>query len=379
MEFEVHGHCKPGFQAIRDAFVSNFENGYDLGASLAITHGDEFVVDLWGGWLNEKRTRPWQQDTLVMVASSTKIATNLCALMLVDQGRLDPEAPVIRYWPEFDRHGNGKDKVLVKHIFAHTSGLPGFDPPIPNTDMCEWDRVIAHLENQTLWHEPGAQICYHASTFGHLAGELIRRISGQTPGTILREQIASKVDLEFWLGTPKSEFSKCTPPILEDTPGRGFAGRLNDRLMNSLKPPAPMGADAIMHESPGSNGMSNGRGLATIGAIHANGGTFQGHRFLREETLEFALEEQSWGLDEFAGQRIRRGFGLGINSAEWPCPSDRTLHWGGRGGSFCSMDLASRLAIAYVPNDWRLSGFSDDPRHEALDPAFQKIARAMAE
>ena len=376
MATEIHGMCETEFQAVKDAFTSGFEKGLETGASVAVIRGDQFVVDLWAGYTNDKHTRPWKQDTLVFLASTSKIMTTLCALMLIDQGKLDPERPVVEYWPEFGKHG--KDKVLAKHIFAHTAGIPGFSPPIPWKDATVWEGAIKALEDRELWWEPGTQVGYHAETFGFLAGELVRRISGLTPGKFLREHIASKIDADVWMGIPQSEFRRISQLVRNDEgmelmfePGSMF-----DRVMNCYLPPMWEIPESLTSEFPGANCLANAHGMAQIGAIYANHGEYGGCRFLTEKTLDFALTEQSYSVDVVVEEKIRRGFGLGLNSEEFPCPSDQTLHWGGRGGSFLMMDLASRTCLAYAPNNWMAEGFHGDPRNTALQNAYYQVLAA---
>jgi len=375
---EIHGYCEPTFAAIKEAFANGFENEYETGASVAVTRGDDFVVDLWAGYADAEKTRPFTRDTLAFVASTTKIVTNLCALMLIDEGKLDPEKPMVDYWPGFGRHG--KERILVKHLFAHTAGVPGWKPPVPWKVMTDWDQAIEVMEAQPLWFEPGTKVCYHGETFGFLAGELIRRLSGLTPGKFLRERIAARIDADIWIGIPDAELesfiTRISDLIREDTPPEAIS-RMPE-VFACYEEPMWYLPEAFTREFPGANCLTSANALAKIGAIHANHGEFLGHRFLSKATLEFALQEQSYDADiAVLDEKIRRGFGLGINSVEFPCPSDQCLHWGGQGGSFLMMDLASKTSIAYVPNNWMGEGFHDDPRNLALLDAYTEIVKQV--
>jgi CubicO group peptidase (beta-lactamase class C family) len=375
MTTEIYGECAPEFTAIKEAFARGFDNGAEIGASVAVTRGEEFVVDLWAGFADEAKTKPFEKNTLLFVASSTKIVTNLCALMLVDQGRLDPEKPVVDYWPGFGKHG--KERILVRQIFAHTSGVPAWKPKVPWATMTNWDRAVEVMEEQRLWYEPGTQVCYHAESFGFLAGELIRRVSGLTPGKFLREHIATKIDADIWLGVPESELGNVAPrisaPIRNDTPPAEIS-RMPE-VFDCYEEPMWYPPEAVTAEFPASNCVTTAHALAQIGAIHANHGEFGGHRFLSKATLDFALQEQSYDADiAVLDEKIRRGFGLGLDSVEFPCASDECLHWGGQGGSLLMMDLASKTSLAYTPNNWVFEGFREDPRNVALLDAFRGIA-----
>lgn len=179
---EIHGHCDEKFAPVKKAFGANFEAGLEVGASFAATLNGKFVVDIWGGHADQAQRRPWQRNTIVCVWSTTKVMTSICALMLIDRGLLDPDAPVAKYWPEFAQAG--KEAVLVRHIMSHTAGLPALDSmPLPNETAYDWDKVVELLAIQKPWWEPGKDWGYHASTFGHLVGEVVRRITGKTLGT----------------------------------------------------------------------------------------------------------------------------------------------------------------------------------------------------
>ena len=296
--------------------------------------------------------------------------------MLIEEGKLNPEKLMVDYWPGFGKHG--KDKILVKHLFAHTAGVPGWKPPVPWKTMTDWNQAIEVMEAQPLWYEPGTKVCYHGETFGFLAGELIRRISGLTPGKFLREHVASKIDADIWIGVPEAELSsvleRFVDVIRNETPPKDIS-RMPE-VFDCYEEPMWYPPEVFTSEFPGSNCLTSANALAKIGAIHANHGEFQGYRFLSKTTLDFALQEQSYDADiAVLDEKIRRGFGLGINSVEFPCPSDQCLHWGGQGGSLLMMDLASKTSLAYVPNNWTGESFHDDPRNVALLDAYTAIVK----
>src|SRR5919109_4196657 len=168
----VEGFCTPRFEPLRQLFTELIDSGQDLGASLAVTADGEVALDLWGGWADEARTRPWQRDTITSVFSTTKTMLALGALVLVERGQLDLDAPVARYWPEFA--ANGKSGVLVRHILSHTSGLSGWDEPVTFEDtLHDWDKCTALLAAQAPWWPPGTAGGYHPYTMGFLVGEVV--------------------------------------------------------------------------------------------------------------------------------------------------------------------------------------------------------------
>ena len=179
-------------------------------------------------------------------------------------------------------------------------------------------------------------------------------MSGLTPGKFLRQEVTSKIDADFHIGLPESKVHRFAQMITNDDLFDEFMGDLlppdsiGERAMNSFLPPMWNDINCLVNEIPGGNGICNARSMAKIGAILANGGEAYGHRFLSPATIELALTEQSSETDVVVQMKIRRGFGMGLNSPEFECPSDRSLHWGGKGGSICIMDLQSKTCLAYA-------------------------------
>jgi len=165
---------RPG---LRRALARNLDSGEELGASLVVDIDGEIVVDLWGGFCDQARVIPWSEHTITNVWSSTKTVTSLAALILADRGELDVDVPVAAYWPEFA--ANGKQGVLVRHLMSHSSGVSGLDQPAVVEDLYDWQKATSRMAAQAPWWEPGTASGYHALNYGHLVGELVRRISGK--------------------------------------------------------------------------------------------------------------------------------------------------------------------------------------------------------
>ncbi|MHA2181018.1 MAG: serine hydrolase domain-containing protein, partial [Promethearchaeota archaeon] len=197
-EIEIHGFCDDRFTAVKEAFQQNFKTEGEVGASFAATINGKFVVDIWGGYADKAKSRPWEKDTIVNVFSTTKVMTIICALMLVDRGQLDLDVPVAKYWPEFAK--NGKDKILVRQIFSHTSGLAGWEEKITIDDLYNWNKAVSLLAAQKPWWDPGTSSGYHALTHGYLLGELVRRITGKSLGTFFREEVSNPLNADFHIG-----------------------------------------------------------------------------------------------------------------------------------------------------------------------------------
>lgn len=218
---EIFGQVDARFRAVRETFADNFAHRGELGAAVAVTVDGHLVVDLWGGVADKHTGRAWTRDTLAMVFSSTKGATALCAHILCARGRLDLDAPVSRYWPEFA--AAGKDTLPVRMLLNHQAGLPAVSDPLPPDALFDWPVMAQALAAQRPHWPPGSAHGYHATTFGWLVGEVVRRISGRSLGAFFQEAVARPLGLEFWIGLPTDQEPRVSTlrmpaPQLEPTP-----------------------------------------------------------------------------------------------------------------------------------------------------------------
>jgi CubicO group peptidase (beta-lactamase class C family) len=189
---DVQGTCDTRFEPVRDVLAGQLDSGHDTGASITVDVDGRTVADLWGGWCDEEHRTPWGENTITNVWSTTKTVTNLAALMLADRGLLDPYAPVAKYWPEFAE--NGKERIEVRHILSHTSGVSGWEAPFTLEDMYDRDAATRQLASQAPWWEPGTASGYHAQNQGHLVGELVRRLTGKTLKTFVAHRLRAARD-----------------------------------------------------------------------------------------------------------------------------------------------------------------------------------------
>jgi len=348
---EIHGHCDQRFSSVREAFAKNFEDGLELGASFAATLDGKFVVDIWAGYTDVAQTRPWQRDTIVNVFSTTKPMTALCALMLVDRGLLDLDAPVARYWPEFAQAG--KESIPVRYLLSHQAGLAAIDEPLPQEALFDWDRMVAALAAQKPSWEPGTQSGYHAYTFGWLLGEVVRRITGKSLGTFFREEVAKPLNADFHIGLAEEHEHRVAEIIPPEVPPFEPGSPL-ERASTNPGGYAPDLANTRAWraaEIPAANGHGNARSVARVMAVLACGGELEGVRLLTLPTIEKAIEEQYYGPDVVLGLPIRWGLGFALTSNEMPMgPNPHTFGWGGWGGSLALVDLDARLSFSYVMN-----------------------------
>jgi CubicO group peptidase (beta-lactamase class C family) len=356
---EIQGTCVPRFDAVREAFAANFAAGREIGASFAVTLDGEPVVDLWAGHADVARSRAWARDTIVNVFSTTKAMTATCAHMLVDRGLLDVDAPVVRYWPEFAAAGKGG--IPVRHLLSHTAGLPGISTQLSTEALFDWERMTAALAAETPWWTPGTANGYHAVTFGHLVGEVARRILGCSLGTFFRDEVARPLGADFHIGLPESEdarVAEMVPPTREETNAAGAPPVLDRQSMQgrvlSNPPLRPEVANRIAWrraEIPAANGHGNARAVARVMSVLACGGALDGVRLMREETLRRAIEEQAYAKDLVLGRKFRWGLGFMLTSPDLPFgPNPHTFGHGGWGGSLGFADLDARVSWAYVMN-----------------------------
>jgi len=359
---EVQGTCEARFEDVRKALSASLDSGGDVGASVAVYLHGEPVVDIWGGYVDEAKSAPWERDTLTNVWSTTKTMTFLCALMLADRKQLDFHAPVATYWPEFAQ--GGKEAVEVRHIMGHTAGLSGWDQPIAPEQLADWELCTMALAAQTPWWEPGSASGYHALTQGYLIGEVVRRIVGESIGTWFAREVAKPLDADFFIGLPESEDSRVSnviPPPPLDLDGMEISEITAKTFMN---PPldATMATQAWWRQAeiPAANGHGNARSVAAIQSVIAGKGEARGVRLLSAAGTDPIFETQADGIDLVLGVPTRFGMGYGLSNAEMPI-GPRSCYWGGYGGSIIVLDQEAELAVCYVMNRME-TGVVGDPR-----------------
>ncbi|WP_395245611.1 serine hydrolase domain-containing protein [Agromyces sp. MMS24-K17] len=352
----IDGTCDARFAGLRDEFARRLANGDELGASLAVFVGDEPVVDLWGGWADPARTRPWNSDTLTNVWSISKTVTALAALLLVERGQLDPEASVATYWPEFA--AAGKAGVLVKHVLMHTSGVSGWAQPITGDDILDVDAAAARLAAQPAWWPAGAASGYHLLDYGHLVGELVRRVDGRSLGAFVREELAEPLGADFWLGLPESEDRRVSD-VVPPPPSQLDLGALppDSPAFRTFTGPV-LGAEVTWTRAwraagvGGAGGQGNARSVARLNSVLATGGQVDGMRLLSPATVERVFAEHTDGIDLVLGLPLRFALGWAVsNPASTPwIPEGRVAFWGGWGGSIVIADVDRGVTFAYVMN-----------------------------
>jgi CubicO group peptidase (beta-lactamase class C family) len=363
---EVEGEYEERFAGVAETLAQNVDEGLDIGASVAVVLNGEPVVDIWCGHQDGERTRRWERDTIVNVFSTTKTMVALCALMLADQGELDLHAPVADYWPEFA--AAGKEAVEVRHLLGHTAGLSGWDQRLEPEDLGDWERCTTLLAEQAPWWPPGSQSGYHAVTQGYLVGEVIRRVTGQSPGRFFKEAVADPLGAEFHIGVPP-EAEERVAALIPHPPANLRDSGMPEIGIRTLSNP-PITGEVTAHrwwqraEIPAANGHGNARSVAAVQSLVACGGEARGTSLLSEEGVQAIFEEQSNGRDLVLDVPLRFGMGYGLASETLPM-GPRSCAWGGYGGSLVFNDLDARITVAYVMNRME-SGLIGDRRGAAI-------------
>ncbi|HEX4532043.1 MAG TPA: serine hydrolase domain-containing protein, partial [Acidimicrobiia bacterium] len=351
MAAEVGGHVEPGFEGVRDAFANNFAEHGEVGATYAFYVEGTRVVDLWGGERPDRGV-PYDGDTLQIVFSSTKGAAAACAHLLAQRGRLDLDAPVVEYWPEFGQAG--KDHIPVRWLLSHQAGLPTIDAVLSREEALAWEPVIRALEVQKPYWEPGTAHGYHALTYGYLVGELVRRTDGRSLGTFFHEEFAEPLGLEFWIGLPEEYEPRVAPMI---PMGAGDGASLEDMLgadslmVRALNLNGAFGGelgetanhrDFHAAELPGANGIANARSLAKLYAGLIDD-------VLTPEQIAIARTLQTSGTDQvlsMPGFDVESTIALGFWSASPFAPMGGRHAFGhyGAGGSVGFADPEHHVA-----------------------------------
>ncbi len=405
---KTNGWVAPGFETVREAFTANFDDGLEAGAAFSAYHRGQKVVDLWGGVADTRTGRLWDEDSLVLVYSTTKGITAMCANRLIQEGAIDVAAPVANYWPEFAQAG--KEEVTVADLLSHRAGLAWTNDPLSFEEALAWEPVIKALERQAPSWPPGTAHGYHATTYGWLVGEVVRRVSSRSLGSYLKEQIAGPLGAEFFVGLPASEEHRVARLVsfleslesghtLQSLDALGATGSDAGKYLAPDGPlfkalGAPGGAlsdpgvwdDPRLHaaEIPAANGICDARSLACLYAACVSevatpsGETF---RILTPEQLDRTLLPQTEGPDVvLMGLDIQWGLGFMLNrgvmgSAGFGGP--RSFGHFGMGGSVGWADPDLELAMGYVMTQMEI-GTTGDKRSFRLLQASVQAARQAA-
>jgi CubicO group peptidase (beta-lactamase class C family) len=373
------GFAHDRFAGVRDLFEQRLADGAEIGASVAVSVGGEMVVDLWGGWAAEDRSRAWEQDTLVNVYSVTKTMAAITALLLADRDLIDFDAPVATYWPEFA--AGGKGDIKVSHLMSHSAGLSGWKEPMGPNDLYDWDKATTLLGRQEPFWAPGTASGYHGITQGYLIGEVVRRVTGQMLGEVFRREIAEPLGADIHLGLDARDDHrvadlKAAPAVVPTV----MPGPLMINMATNPPLAAALSAETTRtrawRAAPiyAANGQGNARAIAKVHALLANGGEVGGKRLMSEAGCRKALELQIEGTDLILAQPARFGMGFGLPGEWLNTPNPDCIFWPGAGGALAVIDMKSRMSFGYAMNRMGAGMLVDSRANDLLQAAWAALA-----
>jgi CubicO group peptidase (beta-lactamase class C family) len=358
VDLPVSGHCDARFGAVREEFVRNFGERGEVGAAVCIVVDGVTVVDLAGGWADPATAAPWQHDTLVDYYSVGKAFVALLALQLVDAGLIALDDPLCTVWPEFA--ASGKEGATLRHALCHRAGVPAIREPLCNDDLWDWDRMAGALAATAPWWEPGTRHAYHTNTYGHLIGEVVRRVSGETCGRRLAA-LAGPLQAELFVGVPPAEQRRCAE-VLFESPGLPASldealdavpeGDARMELLSYFNPPGYSSMGVVntaawrSAEVPSTNGHGTARGVARLYAALLEPG-----RLLSTDLLAEATSAQSSGYCPILHEDVTFGLGFKPTVPRRPFgPNPGSFGHFGTGGAVGFADPAGGVAFGYVMN-----------------------------
>ena len=378
---QIQGYFDLKFESLRDAFAALFEEPQERGMALCVQIGGETVVDLWAGVADKDGQQAWHSDTILNLFSCTKTFTAVTALQLVGEGKLELDAPVARYWPEFA--AAGKDKITLRHLLSHQAGLPALRQMLPAEALYDWQAMTTALAAEQPWWALGEGHGYAPITYGWLVGEVLRRVEGRGPGESIFARTAKPLGLDFHVGLADEEFDR----VAIISRGKGnFGDAAAQRLLKTMmSEPAAMSTRAFTNppsimtstnkpewrrmQQPAANGHGNARSLAGFYSGLLDG------QLLESELLAELTREHAVGDDKTLLTRTRFGLGCMLDQPEVANATygmgSRAFGHPGAGGSIGFADPERDVAFGFVTNN--LGPFV------LMDPRAQKLARLLAD
>ncbi len=363
---KIHGTTSPTFKTLRDAFARNFADGLEYGAAVAVMLDGRMVAHLWGGHADAARNRPWTEDTLVNVWSVTKGVMALAVAMLVERGKLRYDQHIADVWPEFA--ANGKADITIEQALSHTAGLNGLSVAMDEAGLLAWEPYVNAIAAMAPLWEPGSRCVYHALTYGHLAGETLRRVDGRRVSQFVQDEISGKLGAAFFIGLPQV-FDHLAAEMIEGPKASDWVRDvLKGDCPQSCRNPTPVATAPNARawraaEIPGGNGHCTAAGLAAIYGNMVGGAA----PLITASTVREATRIRFEGVDSSNGFPCRWGAGFSLREdAYGKRASPGSFGHGGWGGALGFADPEAKLGFAYVTN--HMLGFDDgvDPRRSRL-------------
>lgn len=389
----ANGFTARGFEEVAEAFARNFTDDLETGASFAVYHRGELVVDLWGGVADPRTDRPWERDTVALVFSTTKGPTAMCAHRLAQEGALDLDAPVADVWPEFA--AGGKERITVAQLLTHEAGLAWVDTPLTLEQALAWTPMVDALAEQAPHWAPGSAHGYHAVTYGYLVGEVVRRVSGRSIGTYFRDEIAKPLGCDFWIGLPEEEEPRVARLVGSGDGSDDDDGPRNDAIeaVEAMVGPDAMVVKALTGggpfrdggawntramraaEVPAAAGVGDARSVARLYAACI--GEVDGFRVLGDKASERARRRRTTGNDiVLLDLDLQFGLGFIVPSTLVTLGGPNGFGHFGLGGSMGWADPDAELAFGYVMNRLALGITGDERSYRLVQACYDAIARA---
>jgi CubicO group peptidase (beta-lactamase class C family) len=372
---EITGFAPARFAGVKDVFARSFEDGEELGARFTLVEDGEVVLDLMGGWADRHRARPFGEDTLVPVFSTTKAVAALMIARLVDAAKLDYGQTVASVWPEYGQAGKGA--VTIEQAISHQDGLPGFPHPIDPALWTDWDAICAELAAMTPMWPPGSASGYHPVTVGYIAGEIFRRVDGRTIGTAFREDIGAPYGLDIWVGLSAEAEGRVAE--LQRPSAMPDFGEINEATRAAFLAPwssaaGKAGADYRRMEVPSTNGYATAEALARLMGALANDGWLEGGEILSPALIAEASRERIRGQDLVLPYVMSWAAGFMRNEINFPWgPGTQTFGHSGWGGSCAFADPERKVGGAYAMNKQGVALMGDARPKRLIEAAYAAL------
>ncbi len=373
-DIAIGGSCDPRYRKLYDAFAENFRSLNELGAAVALYKDGEKLVDLWGGYMDVDRRRAWTEHSIVSMASVVKGMMALGVHMLADQGKLDYDAPVADYWPEFAQ--NGKELVTVRQAISHHAAIHFIDAAEPG-DYHRWERMVAAVAKQKPEWAPGTRGVYHTTSFIFILGKLIAAATGEMPWDWFRREVTEKLGVEYNLRCTAADIANFGPDI--DTAhfvaGARMPQEVIRRFFAGMGDPALTLSPEERRQLPFQATAGNARGVARLFSFCAMNGALDGIRIFSPKTIDLMTQVQWYAPCPVWGTPMRTAMGLLLNDPDffYIGPNPNAFGTAGAGGSFGFADRENRMSMSYALNRWWPALALGNRARRLVDAAYTAI------
>ena len=376
MSAPIHGYCDPAFLKVKQAFINNFVEEGELGAAIAVYIDGEKTINLWGGCTDTGRKLAWKEDNIAGFYSTGKPLAALCVLKLIDEGYIELDKPVCNWWPEFA--AAGKEALTVRQLLSHQAGLQSIRKRLPEDAFLDWKLMTRELAAAAPWNPTGSVHTYHTNTYGFLAGELVRQVSGLDFNRYFAANIATPLKADVFFGIPDEDLPRAVelvwhpsgdPPVgILDLP----MSEERRMVLHCYFNPSGFSSMGVMNTTnwrqaviPSTNGHGTADGIARIYHVLSHGGSYGGKKILSQELLTEATRIQSQGYCPILERDVSFCLGFQRTRPDRPLgPNTDSFGHYGTGGSLGFADPSLKLGFGYVMN--AITPRWQSPRNRAL-------------